>query len=126
MMIANIVDGMPEKKDRGPKTTTLIVATTALVIQWLSEIKKHVRQEPAYKLKVMIFKKSITEQAGDPVDQMEEADIVLTTYEEVRKSYPRAAFPIHLQTAEDKQNWWRDYYNRERGSLHKVEFLRVV
>jgi SNF2 family DNA or RNA helicase len=40
MMIANILDGRPPKKSKGPRAT-LIVATNALVVQWASEIKKH-------------------------------------------------------------------------------------
>jgi hypothetical protein len=31
-----------------------------------------------------------------------------------------------MQTAEEKQTWWKEYYEVNRGDLHKVEFLRVV
>lgn len=124
MMIANIMDSLPDRKCQGPRTT-LIVATNALVIQWAQEIKKHVRPEPHYMLRVMVYKKSMYPHT-DPVQTMEAADVVLTTYDEVRKSYPKEEFPIELQTAEDKQRWWREFYEREKGSLHRIRFLRVV
>lgn len=40
MMLANMINGKPDKKDKGPKTT-LIVANNALVDQWFAEIPKH-------------------------------------------------------------------------------------
>lgn len=74
MMIANIVDSLPPKKHKGPRTT-LIVVTNALVVQWASEIQKHARDEKTYKLKVLIYAKKqlIT---NDPVQTIEDFDIV--------------------------------------------------
>jgi hypothetical protein len=43
MMLANIVNGRPRGYE-GPKTT-LIVATPALITQWMGEINKHTSQE---------------------------------------------------------------------------------
>lgn len=44
MTLANIVNGQPPRNSQGPKTT-LIVATPALIAQWMGEIKKHTLQE---------------------------------------------------------------------------------
>ena len=43
-MLANIVNGRPPPDSEGPKTT-LIVATPALISQWMGEINKHTLQE---------------------------------------------------------------------------------
>jgi len=50
----------------------------------------------------------------------------LTTFDEVRKSYPKQDFPIHLQTRHEREVWWRQFYEENKGPLHGVEFLRVV
>lgn len=44
MTLANIVNGRPSRSDPGPKTT-LIVATPALITQWMGEINRHTSQE---------------------------------------------------------------------------------
>jgi len=44
MMLTNIVNGRPLRGEDGPKTT-LVVATPALITQWMSEINKHTSQE---------------------------------------------------------------------------------
>ncbi|KAF2432590.1 hypothetical protein EJ08DRAFT_695349 [Tothia fuscella] len=123
MTLANIVNGRKPKTYMGPKTT-LIVATPALITQWLNEIAKHC--EPKLKLSVLKHFGKNKLETNDSVAAMMRFDIVLTTYNEVQKSYPKAEFPIQLQTAEDKNRWWQKYYHENRGLLHKVDFLRVV
>lgn len=44
MTLANIVNGRPPRDHPGPKTT-LIVATPALITQWMGEINRHTLQE---------------------------------------------------------------------------------
>lgn len=44
MTLANIINGRPPRNSTEPKTT-LIVATPALITQWMSEINKHTSQE---------------------------------------------------------------------------------
>lgn len=75
MMIANIVDSLPPRKKYDGPRTTLIVATNALVLQWQSEIKKHVSQEKKHKLKVMIYRRSAM-LSDDPPGIMMEHDVV--------------------------------------------------
>jgi SNF2 family DNA or RNA helicase len=53
-------------------------------------------------------------------------DIILTTYTEVMRSYPKNEPPIECQTAEEKIEWWKQVYHKERGVLHRMEFHRIV
>lgn len=50
----------------------------------------------------------------------------LTTYEEVRRSYPVAKIPDRLTSKEEIIDWWLDYYDREVGLLHKIKWHRIV
>ena len=76
------------------------------------------------------------------MDVLQDAEIILTTYGEVLRSYPKADVPEDLVTATQKvsnfnkvgvsmltieqDNWWREYYEENKGILHQVKFLRVV
>ena len=42
------------------------------------------------------------------------------------KSYPKAIVPPNLVTAVEKDAWWRDYYEKEKGLLHRIKFYRIV
>lgn len=53
-------------------------------------------------------------------------DIILTTYSEVMRSYPKNDPPIECQTVEQKSAWWKKTFEEHRGILHRLEFLRVV
>jgi SNF2 family DNA or RNA helicase len=53
-------------------------------------------------------------------------DIVLATYNEVMRSYPRNVPPIELQTARQKTDWWEKTYQENRGVLHRMFFKRIV
>ena len=57
---------------------------------------------------------------------MENADIILTTYQEVVKSYPRPEVPEHIRDEQDIIDWWEKEWDRDRDVLHKVDFYRVV
>jgi len=47
-------------------------------------------------------------------------DIILTTYTEIMKSYPKNEPPIDRQTAEQKIAWWKETYETQRGALHRM------
>jgi SNF2 family DNA or RNA helicase len=53
-------------------------------------------------------------------------DIILTTYGEVRKSYPVYKPPMHLVTEQAKNDWWANFYKEKVGELHRMKFRRVV
>ena len=53
-------------------------------------------------------------------------DVVITSYPQVRKSYPKAEVPPHLQTSLEKDAWWKEFYAEEAGLLHKTDFHRIM
>jgi SNF2 family DNA or RNA helicase len=123
MALANIVNGRPGRHEEGPRTT-LIVATPALVNQWFHEIDKHCDKKYIGAVLKHFGKNKLS--TNDAAAHIGNFDIVLTTYDEVRKSYPKAEFPIELQTSEEKNRWWKEYYTENRGVLHQVHFLRII
>lgn len=129
MMLANIVNGKPVMKDAKPRCT-LIVAAPALVGQWVQEIATHTQSQRESKKHgiglVVQFRAGNRIQSNNTEAVLSEADIVLTTYHEVAKSYPKANVPANLVTAEQKDDWWREHFEQEKGTLHRVSWLRVV
>ena len=126
MTIANIVNGKSKDKK---KKTTLIVASPALVSQWYQEIRRHCQSQKDNKHgigRVIQFRAGHRITSDDPCGIMEDADIVLTTYTEVSKSYPKVVIPPHLITAKAKDAWWTKHWGENKGELHQVKWLRVV
>ena len=127
-MLANIVNGKP--KEKGRAKATLIVASPALVTQWMQEIRSHCDSKLENKHhglgRVMQYRAGSRLNSNDDAGLIEEMDIVLTTYTEVQKSYPKQVFPPELVTAEQKDAYWKEVLEKERGILHRIRFLRVV
>jgi len=127
-MLANIVNGRAERKAR-PRAT-LIIASPAIAQQWYDEILKHCEiatENPIHGLKGIVqHRAGNRSQSEDPKGLFEGSDVVLTTYTEVCQSYPKAKIPANLVTAAQKDAWWREYYEENRGLLHECKWLRVV
>lgn len=127
MMLANIVNGKVKKSAR-PKAT-LVVASPALVLQWFDEIRRHCESDKENKHglgRIWVYKSSERHDDDDIKEIVQGADIVLTTYNEVCGSYPKAQVPPDLVTSAQKDAWWREYYADNRGLLHDCKWLRVV
>ncbi|OJD35651.1 dna repair protein rad5 [Diplodia corticola] len=123
-MIANIINERPKKLKAGERKATLIVLPATLVSQWYAELNRHV--DPKQRLQILVWKAGHRIETPRPVETLSRFDIVLTTYYEVQKSYPKAETPIELQTSEEKNRWWKEHYEAEKGPLHRVEWRRVV
>jgi len=126
-MLANIVNGKPLQTNKC--RTTLIVASAALVSQWRREITEKVYTDKQNKHgigRVKEFHSAAQLRSNQEVEELMECDIVLTTYTQVQKSYPKAEIPPEYTTAEQKNEWWKNYYEKERGPLHRVKWLRIV
>jgi hypothetical protein len=122
MMLANIINGRPPKEKKDGRAT-LIVACPALVQQWKEEIQLHCEEKAAGA--IMVYRSNRLESTRD-MEIMEAHDIILTTYTEVMKSYPKMEPPIEMTELPDKQAWWKNEYETKRGPLHRMRFLRVV
>jgi hypothetical protein len=102
MMIANLLDG--KASDRSPNRTTLIVCPPALTTQWMNEINKHI--EPGALGEVIVYRSGTRLMSADPVRTLSNMDVVITTYQEVLRSWPSCDAPLHLVSEEAKQLWW--------------------
>lgn len=107
-----------------PHRATLIVATSALCGQWHDEIMKHVDNKA---LGSVIRYDAASRIMGDgAVELLQSAGVILTTYSEVLRSYPKYNPPMELMTYEAKHDWWKGHYDKKRGLLHRLSFFRVV
>ncbi|KAK8219371.1 hypothetical protein M8818_001106 [Zalaria obscura] len=131
MMLANIVNGRPppQQKRRGLRKTTLIIASPALVDQWFEEIEKHCISGINKKNgigRIYRYKSGGRRISDNDVDLLKDCDVVLTTWYELNQSYPMTKPPLELTTRERKDAWWKEWYESEKGVLHRVPWLRVV
>lgn len=126
--LAAIVNGKPLHSTKCH--TTLIVATAALVSQWDREIEEKVWSHKENKKhgigRVIQYHTSAKIKASEVLDILQECDIVLTTYTQVCKSYPSSEIPAEYVTAEQKQQWWEEHYEKNRGPLHRIRWHRIV
>lgn len=129
--LANIVNGRPLKSFpphlQPGSHTTLIVVPSSLLGQWRSEITLHTKKEISRRKwgigLVSVFKDSESEQ-HQPMD-FESQDIILTTYHDVRSSWPACEVPEGLPEAE-REAWFMENIYKKRGPLHRYPFLRIV
>ncbi|KAH0271807.1 Calcium/proton exchanger, partial [Aureobasidium melanogenum] len=129
--IANIVNGRPLRgfpSHLQPEShTTLIVVPTNLVSQWKSELKRHTFRETKRAVwglgMVRVFRDSQSADL-DPAE-FRRPDVVLTTYYDVRVSWPDCKFPEGLSEAEREAFWMENFHNK-RGPLHRHKFLRII
>lgn len=127
-MLTLIVQQLPGK-DNPKNRATLIVAAPALISQWSSEIRQHVatKSDSKYGLgRVAHHRAGHKSDINDLENMLSSSDIVLTTYHEVMKSYPKCLPPPNLVTAAQKEAYWKETWEEERGLLHRIKWLRVV
>lgn len=116
------MNGRPPTKSRD-RRTTLLVASPALLDQWEKEIQLHTDCG----LHIQKHTSGLHVSTNNPEQwPFGVVDILLTTYQEVMRSYPRTNPPIACQTAEEKISWWKKEWEEKRGILHRVHFLRIV
>ncbi|KAL9582605.1 MAG: hypothetical protein Q9212_003199 [Teloschistes hypoglaucus] len=104
--------------------STLIVCPPSLVVQWEQEIRKHIEHGA---LPGILRHHAANRLKGDgALKAMQEADVIITTYAEVRKSYPKFCPPEQIVVPEQKRAWWEQIFEERRGILHAVHWNRVV
>ena len=122
MMMANIIDGRPLDTDHCK--TTLIVATNPLVSQWMKEFEKHCKEGAIGE--IMKYCSGSRLMTNNTVDSLQRSNVVLTTYSEVLRSYPKKEPPEEYVTDEQKEQWWTKYLEEKKGPLHRIFWYRVV
>jgi SNF2-related domain len=120
--LANIVDG--QGPPNSPNRTTLIVCPGGLCSQWLNEIKRHVL--PTTFQDVVVYRAGGRIESSNPTKTLSNMDIIITSYNEVLRSYPHCETPMHLVTPEAKTEWWSEYFKANCGVLHQIFFRRIV
>lgn len=133
MMLANIADDLAHRV-RGRDSPTLIVATPALVKQWESEIRKHLSLEKLGRSKtgknttasIMTYMTGSKMKSDNSEDIIAGHEFVLTTYDEVRRSFPTNKTPPVFQTSQEKAEYWKEFIAKNKGLLHQVDWKRIV
>ena len=110
--------------DTNRSKCTLIVCTPALIGQWEKELNTHANAN-AFAL-ITRHHSGTRFQGKGAADAMEKYDIILTTYGEVLKSYPTRVTTKEFEEMEDGETWWLNFWEKNRGLLHRAYFHRVV
>lgn len=122
MMIATMVTNPPAPGEKA--RSTLIVCSNSLLLQWKRELANHA-QDGIFN--TIIIHHGHSQIEGEGLEAvLSEADVVLTTYGQVVKSFPLQQPPEHLETAEERRVWWEKHWGDQKGLLHKTHFYRVV
>lgn len=122
MMIVTMVTNPPQAGER--HKSTLIVCSPALLLQWKRELLTHASEHVFQR--ILIYSRGSKIEGEGCAAVLEEADVVLTTYGQVIKSYPLEAPPEHLETAQEKRDWAEKHWSDKCGLLHQAHFHRVV
>ena len=102
---------------------TLIIAHSSLVDQWETEIEKHA---PHSFPRIVVHKAPFLLKDNILKMALENADVFLTTYHEVVKSFPNAEPPEDIASPEELTSWWENIWKEDRGFLHRAFFYRVI
>ena len=103
---------------------TLIIAPASLLVQWSDEIDKHTLNRPLGIPVQYRFTKKLPLSTAIPL--LQQQCVVLASYGEVVKSYPKYAPPIELMSHEKKMEWWTKHVEENRGALHRIHWYRIV
>ena len=122
MMIANIIDGRQLATNK-PRAT-LVVVPPALVSQWVDEIEKHASEGVLQD--VMLYIPGYKPPTLNPVRSLTNTDVVITSYNEVQRSWPVNSPPPELVTERAKREWYERTLETRRGPLHRVKWHRIV
>ena len=111
------------QQEAGRPKTTLIICPPALLRQWREELERHV--DANIFRQIIEYKGSSVHNKGQE-EILENADVVLTTYPRVLRSYPLCLLPKNIESKEEKLAYWHDYWDKNRCFLHRAHFFRVV
>ncbi|GAD98173.1 SNF2 family helicase [Paecilomyces variotii No. 5] len=89
-----------------------------------SQIQRHCKKGVLGSVLLYHGKSKIISQ--DTVNDLQMFGVIITTYDEVRRSYPDFKPPDELTSESQIQAWWEDTYKKYAGPLHQIKFRRIV
>ena len=105
--------------------TDLLIASPALLKQWLTEIKQHIHPSCKHLARVQTYSAHAWE-GHHLEDAAKSLHLVLTTWGEVRKSFGKTLAPPECVTDEQQLAWWKEEYDKNRGLLHRIQWRRII
>ncbi|KAL3452103.1 SNF2 family N-terminal domain-containing protein [Aspergillus insuetus] len=122
-VMVNIIDGAPSDPE-DPVKTTLLVVPSHLTKHWMDQIRTHCHSEALSK--VIQWRAGSRFESLDVKKELESYQIIITTYDEIRRSYPVFKPPKELSDPRQLEHHWKQIYEKDCGPLHKIKFLRIV
>ncbi|KAL4784180.1 SNF2 family N-terminal domain-containing protein [Aspergillus varians] len=121
--LVNIIDGLPLNPE-DQSQTTLLVVPSHLTKHWMDQMRKHC--EPKAIGKVVQYHARAKLSTLNDIEDLQTYSIVVTTYDEVRRSYPTFKPPKELSNEERLREQWGHIFKENRGPLHRIKFHRIV
>ncbi|QGA14166.1 hypothetical protein EYB26_001819 [Talaromyces marneffei] len=120
--LANIVDGADEKLEDNVNTT-LIVAPRGLITQWKMQIEKHVQNNV---LVPILCHYAGSRNNSSDIELFLQSKIILTSYDEIRISYPKMKEKPENLSPEELLRWGVRNFMNSAGPLHQFRFRRII
>ncbi|KAL5338555.1 SNF2 family N-terminal domain-containing protein [Aspergillus crustosus] len=121
--LVNIVDGSPADPS-DPIRTTLLVVPSHLVKHWVDQIRAHC--DAAAIGEVVQHHAQTRIETMNVVESLQKFSVIITTYDEVRRSYPTFSPKKEIADEDDLWDQWMKEYDDRVGPLHQINFLRIV
>ncbi|KAL3475135.1 SNF2 family N-terminal domain-containing protein [Aspergillus californicus] len=121
--LVNIMDGFPSDPD-DPVKTTLIVAPSHLTQHWMDQMREHCHKD--YIVDAVEYHAHARLSTLDVVNSLLNYRVVVTTYEQIRRSYPAFKPLKEIVDTEMLHEQWKIVYEEQRGPLHRIKWHRIV
>ncbi|KAL2861244.1 putative SNF2 family helicase [Aspergillus lucknowensis] len=121
--LVNIIDGLPSDPD-DPVRTTLLIVPSHLVKHWMDQMRMHC--DESYIGEAVEYHAHAKLSTLDVVKTLSKFQIVVTTYDEIRRSYPVFKPPKELADEKKLYESWEKTYEEKLGPLHRIKYLRIV
>ncbi|KAI9375763.1 SNF2 family N-terminal domain-containing protein [Aspergillus egyptiacus] len=121
--IVNIVDGLPADPN-DPIKTTLIVVPSHLVKHWMDQMRIHC--DPRYIGEVVRHDAHSKLDTLNVAKSLQNFQVVVTTYEEIRRSYPVFKPPKEQADVDKLFQQWELTFEENLGPLHRIKYHRIV